>query len=840
MFHRTLSTRRTKPQLTRQLKLENLEARQLLAADLAIQLRGDTLVLTGSDEDDAAWVRSGSDSVTAYISNGTSFDYRKFDAGFVKSIDFFGLAGDDRFENQTNIPVDAYGGAGNDTLIGGSANDRLFGDDNVIDMLVGDIDKDGAADHVSLIYHDTVGLEIRTRLGAANSLGANISQQTSLDSAGFTQGTHQADVNGDGRMDFLQFIQLSSNSQQIRSFISAGDGTWNIVTQTMNGADYSAQGILIGDLDGDKDSDILQIAPNGYYGQVIVTKLSNGDGTWQSQAYATSTYGSSMQRAQLADVNGDGRKELIQFYAYGSYGQLITTRFRAPNGMWESRTTSTADDSSIHSRGTYLGDVNGDGREDLIQFHQYWMPYGQQVRTRLSNGDGTWTTVLDTKGDADVIYELGTHLGDFNGDGLMDFVQFVHNPQGTEIRTKLADGTGHWIQKYNQTSGGATYSYGTQVADLNGDGCDDFVHHYLYGGGTGMAMRRWTSDGDGDGTFTFRSLLTGSGLGDDVLWGGAGNDLLLGGAGNDTLRGDNGHDFIYGGSGDDWLYGGNGNDQLFGEAGNDNLYGEFGSDQLDGGAGNDGLFAGAGISFSIVGTTPSMIGGGGSDRFLVMGKTASASARLIRDLRLEDAVIYFNDLGKTSDQHTGMGTVEFAAGYWTESEIQMIDQALSNLHREVGNTRLLKKSNGAPIVIHRAGAQLTQNGHTINGWNGSEGIAITSSGVTKGTGLLSTIYHEVGHNWDDPSENSSIKSFRQLSGWVQYAYASSTASAATGDNWYYNSRSSFARDYGRWNPFEDYATTWETHFMDKYHGGSGNNRIDAKLANVDAFFRSLA
>ena len=83
--------------------------------------------------------------------------------------------------------------------------------------------------------------------------------------------------------------------------------------------------------------------------------------------------------------------------------------------------------------------------------------------------------------------------------------------------------------------------------------------------------------------------------------------------------------------------------------------------------------------------------------------------------------------------------------------------------------------------------------------------------------------------------------FRQISDWDQTNDPGDSPSTATGDSWFYNdSNTNFARNYGRWNPFEDYATTWETYFAEEYHNNrNGNRRIQAKYDNLDRLFATL-
>ena len=77
------------------------------------------------------------------------------------------------------------------------------------------------------------------------------------------------------------------------------------------------------------------------------------------------------------------------------------------------------------------------------------------------------------------------------------------------------------------------------------------------------------------------------GNGNDYFWGGAGDDHFEGGAGNDTFEGTTGNDSIFAQDGDDKAYGGAGNDYFEGGAGNDSIFGQEGTDHAYGGAGND-------------------------------------------------------------------------------------------------------------------------------------------------------------------------------------------------------------------------------------------------------------
>ena len=106
----------------------------------------DQLIIRGSGlHDDVQVNRIDSFGPSFLTVNATSTDAsgNEYNTSFtvavadVDSIAFYGLSGNDRFENRTNISSTALGGYGNDTLIGGSGVDTLNGGvDN--DTLYGD------------------------------------------------------------------------------------------------------------------------------------------------------------------------------------------------------------------------------------------------------------------------------------------------------------------------------------------------------------------------------------------------------------------------------------------------------------------------------------------------------------------------------------------------------------------------------------------------------------------------------------------------------------------------------------------------------------------------------
>ena len=125
-----------------------------------------------------------------------------------------------------------------------------------------------------------------------------------------------------------------------------------------------------------------------------------------------------------------------------------------------------------------VGDVNGDGRSDLvINLIGGEDSVVSQLGVLLGNGDGTFRAPIlqspDTSGgDGDVA------LGDFNNDGRLDAAVGGQAalPDGLTVLTGNGDGTfGVPFQSPLRFSTGGNDPFGVAAADLNGDGLVDLV-----------------------------------------------------------------------------------------------------------------------------------------------------------------------------------------------------------------------------------------------------------------------------------------------------------------------------------------------------------------------------
>ncbi|MHB8957798.1 MAG: calcium-binding protein, partial [Pirellulaceae bacterium] len=315
---------------------------------------------------------------------------------------------------------------------------------------------------------------------------------------------------------------------------------------------------------------------------------------------------------------------------------------------------------------------------------------------------------------------------------------------------------------------------------------------------------------------------------DDTIVGHNDAEILIGNYGNDKLYGYGGNDTLYGGSDDDYMDGGDGDDYLEAYNGNDTLVGGRGSDRLNGGQGNDGLFGG-------VGWLDVLEGGSGADRILEF----NGEENVVGFENGVDAQIHFRNVAQVTIAAFGEYQT-YAAGSWTDTEIIDVDKGLSYLHTKTGNTRLLRYANTDGMSYVRQGSRIVGSSfRRAGGWNNGDGTqAFTDHGIV---GVDRTVVHEVAHNWDDPAETPLAATFRTVSDWRTTPALTHTMSQDGKWYWRTSTANTFAREYGTYNPFEDWATTWEA----AYARDIGSNLMgltlnSTKLAVVDAFFAGVA
>jgi hypothetical protein len=253
--------------------------------------------------------------------------------------------------------------------------------------------------------------------------------------------------------------------------------------------DARSRAMATADFNGDGKLDLVSV--DGLPTNVIAIALGNGDGTFKaSQTFATQSQSSGLM--VVGDVDGDGKLDLVTMHTTATRGGVLLGN---GNGTFKAQTTftvGTTTNGSSNSRVLALGDVNSDGKLDLLVAN----PGSGMVTVSLGNGNGTF----QTQQSISLPNLLSVALADVNGDGKLDLLATTSNN-----RLALQLGNGNGTFQSQQTFVTSFTPYFT-VADVNADGKLDVVGLPDWSGITGSFLA-----GNGDGTFQAQKTFSTSG-----------------------------------------------------------------------------------------------------------------------------------------------------------------------------------------------------------------------------------------------------------------------------------------------------------------------------------------
>jgi hypothetical protein len=284
------------------------------------------------------------------------------------------------------------------------------------------------------------------------------------------------DVNGDGKADLVGFGQ-----DGVYVSLSTGTNPFPAPTRWIQAFDLAHQWTVqdyvrtTGDVNGDGKDDLIGFGQDGVY-----VSLSTGTSPFPAptrwvQAFDLA-HGWTVQDfvRTVADVNGDGKADLVGFGQTGVWVSLSTGSTFPPPTLWLPA-FDLAHGWTVQSFVRTTGDVNGDGKDDLIGFGK------DGVYVSLSTGSSPfpaptrWLLGFDLAHGWTVQNYVRT-VGDVNGDGKDDLIGFGQDGVYVSLSTgSTFPPPTRWAPVFGSAQGWTVQNHVRTVGDINGDGAVDLV-----------------------------------------------------------------------------------------------------------------------------------------------------------------------------------------------------------------------------------------------------------------------------------------------------------------------------------------------------------------------------
>jgi FG-GAP-like repeat/Domain of Unknown Function (DUF1080) len=316
----------------------------------------------------------------------------------------------------------------------------------------------------------------------------------------YSEGIAVGDLNRDGHLDLVAgpFYYLGPDFKQAREIYPATTFNPNTPPYTDSFLNY------VYDFNGDGWPDVLKINFEGAYLYI------NPQGENRHWEVFKVVDGIASETTQFADIDGDGRPELILSQKSSAGGQAasdaVQIAYAKPDWSnatkpWKIHPVSEAGVWGGHGLG--IGDINGDGRLDIVQASGWWeqpppgdnglwkfhaAPFRGEDWTEMQGpwAGGSDMLVYDVNGDGlpDVITSLAAH-----GWGLAWFEQARDSTGNISWKKHMIMGNPSAPDRadWEETDKSVAFSeiHALALADIDGDGLKDVV-----------AGKRWWSHGD--------------------------------------------------------------------------------------------------------------------------------------------------------------------------------------------------------------------------------------------------------------------------------------------------------------------------------------------------------
>ncbi|UCM90452.1 FG-GAP-like repeat-containing protein [Streptomyces marincola] len=289
-----------------------------------------------------------------------------------------------------------------------------------------------------------------------------------------------ADLDGDGRADLLDVNPATGETWLWRNGGQPAGPGWTWQQQGSITAANTSQAVYA-DINGDGRADYLQINADSSVQAWLGggPKPEGGDWYWAPQGTIAGGVGARGRNVRFTDLNGDGRADYVVVNADSSVQAWINGGPNPGGGDWYWIPQGTiAGGVGVPGGNVRLADLNGDGRADYVAVNdnssvQAWINGGPKPE----GGDWYWAPQGTIAGGVGAPGR-NVRFADLTGDGRADYL-VVHANSAVDLWAnggpKPEGGDWYWAPQGTTASGVGVPGGRIQFADIDADRREDYL-----------------------------------------------------------------------------------------------------------------------------------------------------------------------------------------------------------------------------------------------------------------------------------------------------------------------------------------------------------------------------
>ena len=284
-----------------------------------------------------------------------------------------------------------------------------------------------------------------------------------------------SDFNGDGRPDLAVANSGSNNVSVLRNTTAAGAAAATFASATNVAAGTGPRSVAAADFNGDGRPDLALANNTSNNVSVLLNTTAPGATTLIFAAPATLPAGTGPSSVVAADLNGDGRPDLV-VADNGSDNASVLLNTTAPGAATASFAAATSVGAGLSPVSLAAVDLNGDGRPDLAVVNGNNTSNNLTVLLNTTAAGAATASFAGPTNFANGTGPSSVAAADLNGDGHPDLAVANNGSNNLTVRlSTTAPGAATASFAAPATLAAGTGPSSVSAADLNGDSRPDLV-----------------------------------------------------------------------------------------------------------------------------------------------------------------------------------------------------------------------------------------------------------------------------------------------------------------------------------------------------------------------------